>query len=381
VTHPATDVVGFGRALRAAGLGVGTDQLVAFARALPLVDATERRAVYLAARATLVTRREDLDVFDAEFARWFGGAVPGKRSRPAYPPPRPDPSRIATALGAFMATRAAPSDPDAGFPDEVKAASPLEQIRRKDFAVCTAAERDAIARVLATLRLRIAERRSVRRVRARRGSQLDLAAAVRRAARHAGTLVALPRRRHKWKHRPVVVLADVSGSMERYTRLVLQFLHVLARRHPTEVFAFGTRLTRITPQLALRELDAALDRAAAEIVDYGGGTRIGACLHAFDRAHARRVVRRGAVVIVISDGLDTGDPDALGREVARLHGRAHRLIWLNPLIGGAAYRPIAAGMAAALPHVDDFLPVRDLESLAHLADHLAALPRRKGSAP
>ena len=125
MTHPATDVVGFGRALRAAGLGVGTDQLVAFARALPLVDATERRAVYLAARATLVTRREDLDVFDAEFARWFGGAVPGKRSRPAYAPPRPDPSRIATALGAFMATRAAPSDPDAGFPDEVKAASQI----------------------------------------------------------------------------------------------------------------------------------------------------------------------------------------------------------------------------------------------------------------
>jgi uncharacterized protein with von Willebrand factor type A (vWA) domain len=378
MTDPAGDVVGFARMLRGVGIAVGLDQVEAFALALTLLTVFERRAVYLAARATLIVRHEDLALFDQEFARWFGGAAPSSPRKMPHAP-RHDRGYAKTSLGAYMAERAAASDPDVPLAEDAKAASPLEQLQRKDFAACTDAEREAIARALRGLQLQLTKRRSLRYVPARRGHHLDLAAAVRMSARCAGTLLALPRRERKWKRRRLVVLADISGSMELYTRLVLQFLHALSSQHPTEVFVFGTRLTRITPQLALRDLDAALDRAAVEIVDYAGGTRIGECLHAFERTYAHRVMRRGAVVLVISDGLDTGDPDVLAREVRRLHERSHRLVWLNPLLGAAGYQPLAAGMAAALPHVDDFLPVRDLRSLDALARHLGAIPQRRGN--
>jgi hypothetical protein len=376
---PSIDVVGLGRALRAAGIAVGLDQLEAFGQALVELPALGRRELFLAARATLVTRYEDLAVFADEFARWFGD---GERATPRKMPmaPRHDRAFVKTALGSFMAQKASITDPEVDVPDEVKAASAVEQLQRKDFALLTDAEREAIARMMRSLRLDLATRRSLRWVRARRGHRLDLAAAMRSAGRRGGAVLALPRRVRKLKRRPLVVLADISGSMELYSRLVLQFLHAVSKRHrATEVFVFGTRLTRITPQLQLRDLDAALDRASREIADYAGGTRIGECFHAFDRGHARRVVGRGAVVLVISDGLDTGAPDALAREVAALRSRSHRLVWLNPLLGAAGYRPIADGMAAALPYIDDFLPVRDLGSLDALARHLARIPQRRGA--
>jgi uncharacterized protein with von Willebrand factor type A (vWA) domain len=162
----------------------------------------------------------------------------------------------------------------------------------------------------------------------------------------------------------------------------LQFLHGVTQRHArTETFVFGTRLTRITSQLQIRNVDAALDHSARQIVDFAGGTRIADCLHAFERQHARRVLGRGAVVLIISDGWETGDPVRLGAEMRRLAERAHRIVWLNPLLGKAGYEPHARGMAAALAHVDDFLPVHDLRSLQVLATQLARIPRRKGSAP
>jgi uncharacterized protein with von Willebrand factor type A (vWA) domain len=378
---PAVDVVGFGRALRAAGLIIGIDQIESFACALAVLPVLHRRQVYLAARATLVTRHEDLVVFDTEFARWFGGEAPARGQRMPVAP-RHDRALVKTALGSFMAQRASASDPEVDLGEEVKAASALERLQRKDFALCTDAERQAIVRLMRTLHLELTLRRTMRRVPARRGPHLDLAATVRGAARHGGTVMSLPRRRHKLKRRPLIVLADISGSMELYTRLVLQFLHVVSREHrDVEVFVFGTRLTRVTAQLRLRDVDAALDRASVEIVDYAGGTRIGECLHAFDRAHARRLVRRGAVVLVISDGLETGDPAVLVAEVKKLRDRSHRLVWLNPLLGAAGYRPLADGMAAALPHVDDLLSVRDLGSLERLAQHLARLPRRRPTSP
>lgn len=375
---PVRDAVALGRRLRAAGLAIGVDQVAAFASALPLVDVLARRDVYLAARTTLVTRHEDLAVFDDEFARWLGSDAPSRAQKMPMAP-RHDLGFVKTALGSYMAQRAAANDREVELPEAAKAASAIEQLQRKDFTRCSDAEREAIARAMQQLRLEVTRRRSLRRVPARRG-RIDLAAAVRSAARHGGRIVGLPRRARKLVRRPLVVLADISGSMELYTRIVLQFLHALSRQHgATEVFVFGTRLTRITPQLALRDLDAALDRAACEIADYAGGTRIGACFAAFARTYARRVVRRGAVVLVISDGLDTGPPDVLAREVRRLQSRSHRLVWLNPLLAAPGYQPLAAGMAAALPFVDDFLPVRDLRSLESLARHLAAIPRRRGS--
>jgi uncharacterized protein with von Willebrand factor type A (vWA) domain len=261
-----------------------------------------------------------------------------------------------------------------------KAASAAEQLARKDFAACTPAELDAIARAMAELRLGVAQRRSRRLVAARRGDRLDLPRIVRHAARRAGAVLALLRRRAKLVRRPLVVLADISGSMELYARLLLQFLHGVTQRHArTESFVFGTRLTRITSQLQVRRVDAALDHAARGIVDFAGGTRIGECLHAFERGHARRALGGGAVVLIISDGWDTGDPARLAEAMRRIAARAYRVMWLNPLAGRAGYAPEARGMAAALPYIDDFLPLHDLRSLHELAARLSRVPRRKGA--
>ncbi len=376
------DVVGFARALRAAGLPIGVDQSESFAQALARVDPLDRRDVYLAARATLVFRREDLAVFDELFATFFGGPLPARPTAQATPmAPRHDRREFfRTALVAYMAERVDPAAREVEIPEHARAASSLELLQRKDFAECTADELDAIARAMRELRLDVALRTSRRLVRARRGDRLDMPRIVRDAARRSGAVLALARRRRKLRRRPLVVLADISGSMELYSRILLQFLHGVTQRHArTETFVFGTRLTRITGQLQIRNVDAALDHAAREIVDFAGGTRIGDCLHAFERQHARRVLGRGAVVMIISDGWDTGEPARLAAEMRRLAERAHRIVWLNPLAGRPGYAPEARGMAAALAHVDDFLPIHDLASLHALAVQLARLPRRKGA--
>jgi len=378
------EVIAFARALRDAGLPVGVDQSESFARALAWVDPLARGDLYLAARATLVFRREDLAVFDELFAAFFGGPRgPGAAPRAQATPIAPRHDRgefFRTALVAYMAERAEPSAREVDVPEHSKAASGLELLQRKDFADCTAAELDAIARAMRDLRLDVTLRRSRRLVQARREGRLDLPRVVREAARRGGAVLALPRRTSKLRRRPLVVLADISGSMELYSRILLQFLHGVTRRHArTETFVFGTRLTRITGQLQIRDPSAALDHAAREIVDFAGGTRIGDCLHAFDRLHARRVLGRGAVVLIISDGWETGDPARLAAEMRRLSERAHRVVWLNPLLGRPGYAPEARGMAAALAYVDDFLPIHDLRSLHALAATLAQLPRRKGA--
>jgi uncharacterized protein with von Willebrand factor type A (vWA) domain len=377
------DVVGFARALRDRGLPIGVEHSESFAQALAWVDPLVRRDVYLAARATLVSRREDLAVFDELFAAYFGGPGGPGAARAQHTPLAPRHDRgefFRTALVAYMAERVEPGAREVEIPEHSKAASGLELLQRKDFGDCTPAELEAIARAMRDLRLDVTLRRSRRLVRARRRGRLDLPRIVRDAARRGGTVLALARRSAKLRRRPLVVLADISGSMELYSRILLQFLHGVTQRHArTETFVFGTRLTRITSQLQIRNASAALDHAAREIVDFAGGTRIADCLHAFERQHARRVLGRGAVVLVISDGWETGDPDRLGAEMRRLAERAYRVVWLNPLLGRAGYEPHARGMAAALPYVDDFLPIHDLRSLHELAARLGRIPRRKGA--
>jgi len=375
--------VGFARALRTAGLAIGVADSEAFVAALAHIDPVVRRELYLAARATLVRRREDVAVFDAVFATWFGGPAPGGQVAPRAPrtDPRNDPRRAQhTALVSYMAERADPDARPIDVPEDARAASAQERLARRDFGEATPAELDQIARAMRELRLAVTLRRSRRQVSARRGGRLDLPRIVRDAARRSGAVLVLARRRAKLRRRPLIVLADISGSMELYTRILLQFLHGMTQVHAcTETFVFGTRLTRITAQLQLRRVDAALEHAAREIVDFAGGTRIGDCLHAFDRLHARRVLGRGAVVLIISDGWDTGEPARLGDAMRRLARRAHRVVWCNPLLGKAGYAPEVRGMAAALPYVDDFLPMHDLRSLRALAHRLARIPRRKGS--
>jgi len=232
---------------------------------------------------------------------------------------------------------------------------------------------------MAGLRWDFSQRRTHRLVKSRRGRMLDHRETLRRAAKLGGVVVQFSRRERKDKVRPLVLIADVSGSMELYSRIVLQFFHGLSQHlDRTEAFVFGTRLTRVTEAFRFRNVDLALDAVSAEVSDFAGGTRIAESLHAFRKDWGPKVLRRGAVVMVISDGCETGDVEQLAREVQALRRSCYRLIWLNPRLGQRRYEPRVRGMAAVLPHVDDFLPIHNFESLRQLRDHLARLPKQKG---
>jgi hypothetical protein len=250
-----------------------------------------------------------------------------------------------------------------------------ELLRRRDFREMSWEELASVRRLLRQTPWRVAERRT-RRLRADRRGSVELRRTMRSAARQGGDAPQLARASSRTKRRPIVILCDVSGSMDRYSRHLLVFAHAISRRERVETFAFSTHLTRITHLLRHGDIDSALDHIAGQVHDIGGGTRIADALHTFSRVHARRVLGHGAVVLIISDGWDRGDPDHLGREMARLRRSCHRLIWLNPLLGSAAYQPETRGMAAALPYCDDFLSAHSVEALDTLGRLLAELPRR-----
>lgn len=375
-------IVEFVGRLRSHGMPIGVDQVSRFSEALSLVQPLSRSEVYHAARATLLTEHAQIPIFDRVFAEfWEPGRAPRRPQKtPRAPRHRPEDFRR-PSLVSFMAQRASATDREIDVPDRSQTATATETLRRKDFSRLTEAEQRAVERVMAAMRWDFSQRRSHRLERSARGPRLDYRDALRRAARLGGVTLELPRRVRKEKARPLVLLADVSGSMELYSRIVLQFFYAVSRKYgKTEAFVFGTRLTRVTEALAHRKLELALDAVSDEVADFAGGTRIAESLHSFRRQWAPRVLGRGAVVIVISDGCETGDATALGREVEALRRACYRLIWLNPRLGQADYEPRVRGMAAALPHVDDFLSIHNLESLQQLRDHLADLPRRKGAA-
>jgi uncharacterized protein with von Willebrand factor type A (vWA) domain len=256
--------------------------------------------------------------------------------------------------------------------------------RTKDFADFTDAELAAARVLLQRLPWILSRRRTRRWQRASRG-QPDLRPLLRMTLMRSGDLTELPRRERRTAARPIVLLGDVSGSMERYSRVLLHFVHGLSHSGTrVETFLFATRLTRVTRHARERGGAQAFARVARQVQDWGGGTRIGEALHTFNTRWARRVIRNSPVVIIVSDGWDRGDPALLERELARIRRSCRRLIWLNPLLGGPGYEPLTRGMQAGLRHVDDFLPARNLASLAQLAEHLAALPVRSrpvGSSP
>jgi len=278
-----------------------------------------------------------------------------------------------------MAEKAKRQSKDIEVTDRTETATEVEWLQRKDFATMTEEELRAIRQALSQLRWDFSQRLTHRLIRSRRGRMLDHRETLRRAARLGGTVFELPRRERKQKTRPLLLIADISGSMELYSRIVLQFFHGLSQQlYGTEAFVFGTRLTRVTDAIRLRHVDVALDAVSAEVRDFAGGTRIAESLHSFRRDWGRKLLRRGAVVIVISDGCETGDVEHLRREVQALQRSCYRLIWLNPRLGQRRYEPKVRGMAAVLPYVDDFLPIHNFESLRQLRDHLARLPKRKG---
>ena len=226
--------------------------------------------------------------------------------------------------------------------------------------------------------------RRTRRWQAGRGTVPDLRRVIRANASYGYELVNLPTRKRKQRQRPLVLLCDVSGSMERYSRMLLHFLYCMkGRLDRVEVFLFATRLTRVTRYLdhgrGIGTGSTVVPRLPTRVPDFAGGTRIGEILRVFNVQWSRRIMGYGSVVLIISDGWDRGDPERLGREMARLHRTSHRLIWLNPLLGSPDYTPLTRGIQAALPHIDDFLPVHNLDSLEALARHLNALPARRGA--
>ena len=353
----------FGRALRAEGVAVGTGRIEAFCRAAALLPPQD---LYWAGRATLVSRRDDLATYDKVFRSFFG-ADPELDRRA-----RPSPPRVTLTIGEATAAADARGDQERP-PPETSLASRVEVLRRKSFAACSAAELAELAELMARLRIAAPPRRTRRRRPARVG-ELDVRRTVKRALRTDGDPARLERRERRLRRRRLVLVLDISGSMSAYSRALLTFAHAALRADRRwEAFCFGTRLTRVTRALAGTDPDEALRRATVEVVDWDGGTRIGDSLKAFLDRHGRSGVARGAVVVLCSDGLDTGDPAVLAEQMARLRRLAHKVVWLNPLKEDPAYEPLARGMAAALPHVDVFASGHNLSSLEELGKQLARL--------
>jgi uncharacterized protein with von Willebrand factor type A (vWA) domain len=324
----------------------------------------------------LVHRHEDLPVFDRAFDLFW--------KRRGEPWGRADLRSLGEARSRVELRFAVPGGDTglAGAADAGREAPPVvarrtwsarEAFRQKSFAAYSEEEIREAAAAMAALRWTPGRRRT-RRWMPGTGPSLDLRRVLRRNLSTGGEVLRLPRRVRRERVRPLVVLADISGSMERYSRMLLHFVHALvADRRRVEAFLFATRLSRITPQLRRESPDAAVRAVSRAVQDWAGGTRIGDALRAFNVTWARRVLSGGAVVLLVSDGWDRGDPQRLSAEMAHLHRSCHRLIWLNPLLGDPEYEPLTRGMQAARPHVDDFLPVHNLSSIEALAERLNAI--------
>jgi uncharacterized protein with von Willebrand factor type A (vWA) domain len=407
-------VVDFARLLWELGLDVGPGRVVDLARSLPLVDIGRRDDFYLLLKVSLLSKHEQEGIFDAAFAYFWDSRRGGdqqnagaerheERQRPrralALPQHRkvdaqPESARVMLRqLGQrhpasrLSAARRRARDDDDDEAAGTRAFSATEALRRKDFEDYSWDELQEARRLMAEARWRLGERTSRRTRPSRHGRRLDLRRTFRHSLRTGGEPVQLARREVRVKPRPLVILCDISGSMSLYSRLLLHFVHTVSNGlEHVETFVFGTRLTRITRQLARRDVDEAVHDVSKSVQDWSGGTRIGESLHTFNYRWARRVLGRGAVVLIISDGWDRGDTRILSEEMARLQRSCHRLIWVNPLLGQEDYRPVTAGMRAALPYIDNFLPGNNLESLLALGKLLERVdghrrPPRSGRVP
>jgi uncharacterized protein with von Willebrand factor type A (vWA) domain len=369
---PERVAVAFVRVLRSAGLDVPLGSTLVFVNALAEVDVTSRAQLYWAGRTTLVRRPEDVHIYDRVFARFWQGIVGDDRvvmDTLSLELALEDPDTNGNADDAVQ-----PDDDARRQPALVVRASPVEVLRHKDFAQCSDDELDETRRLMDDLQLAGAFRRSRRLtpIRHRRtpGARPDVRATVRRSVRAGGEAVVPSRRGPSERPRNVVLLLDVSGSMDPYARALVRFAHAAVatrRRGRVEAFALGTRLTRLTRALSSRDPDEALAAAADAAADWSGGTRLGDGLRTFNDLWGVRGLARGAVVVILSDGWDRGDPDALAEQMERLHRVARRVVWVNPLKASEGYAPLARGMAAAMPFIDDFVEGHSLAALEELA--------------
>jgi uncharacterized protein len=370
----------FARLLHDAGMEAGPRRLTDATRALVHIDLKQQLDFRNTLRSVFVSRKEDIPIFEAAFdifwappdPRATAGAMPGRSRALPMAPERAQ--AWANALGLNRSQMNREQDPTV-VPASSSGYSAEELLRQKDFDQMTWEETEQVRRLLEQAPWRVAERKT-RRLRPARAGRIDLRRTARHAIRSSGELMKLFHRRPRVRRRPLVLICDVSGSMERYSRLLMIFAHAIARREDLEAFVFSTRLTRITRLLRYRDLDRALESVSKGVHDFSGGTRIGDALADFNRRWARRVLGHGAVVIIVSDGWDRGDPARLTAELIHLRRSSHRLIWLNPLLGSEGYQPLTRGMAAALPHCDDFLAAHNLKALEDLGRLLAGLDRR-----
>jgi uncharacterized protein with von Willebrand factor type A (vWA) domain len=383
-------VAGFGRALHDAGLPVDGERAVRFARALEIVAPVARRRLYWTARAVFVSDPAQVRVFDRVFADVFGPAAapaadppleealeaaPADDRAPAQRPPATGDQLQQAAPGGLSA----PSGSDRAGSAELELpvamiASDGELIRAKRFDALTAEELAQLQRLMSAIVLATPERRTRRAERCRRGATIDVRRTLRASLRTGGDPIRLARRRRRVQRRRLVVLCDISGSMEPYARAYLQFLTCAASSGPrAEAFVFATRLTRLTRALQARAPERAIAQAAATAPDWSSGTRIGDALRGFNDRHGRRGMARGAVIVILSDGWERGDPSLVGREMARLHRLAHRIVWVNPRASARGFVPRAGGMAAALPYCDALLSGDTLSALEEVVAAIGAV--------
>ena len=373
----------FSRRLRDAGVPITAERAARFARALELVRPVSRRRLYWTARAVLVSDSAQLKAFDSVFAAVFSAREPRAEFEPETPEAEPAAERATepeargeTGVGVEgVSSAASGSERD----DEMRelalpvAASDEERLRDKRFDALEPGELAHLYRLMARLVVATPRRRTRRSERKRRGERMDMRRTLRGSMRTAGDPIRLARRRRRVVRRRMVMLCDISGSMEPYARAYLQFLTSAAGSGPNaEAFAFATRLTRLTRALRSRSPERAIQRAAAAAPDWSSGTRIGDALKAFNDRHGRRGMARGAVVVILSDGWERGDPALVAREMERLSRLAHRIVWVNPRVAASGFSPQAGGMAAALPYCDALVSGHSLEALGEVVEAIAS---------
>ena len=389
----AENVVHFARVLRAAGVPVGTDRVLLALQALKVAGIGSRADFHAVLAACLIDRAQHRLLFEQAFhIFWKDPDLLGQmlrlllpqvsQKKGGAPPGPPENRRLGEALAPKVERRPQPQENERVEVDAQLSWTDREQLRKADFDTMSTAEWSAARRMLATIAPFFAELATRRHAPSRRGSRLDLRAALREAARRGGDIAELPRQRRRRRTEPLVVIVDISGSMSRYSRMFLHFLHALAGSHEAanyriHAFVFGTRLTNITRQLRHRDPDEAIAEVVRAVQDWSGGTRIAACLHEFNRHWARRVLWGSPTVLLVTDGLEHAAIDELGREAERLCKSCRRLVWLNPLLRYEAFQPKARGVRALLAHVSSFLPVHNIESLERLAQTLAGAGRTR----
>jgi hypothetical protein len=383
---PLAPLVAFGRDLRHRGLPVGTGRILTFARAVAALGLTDRESLYWAGRTTMIGRKEDFADYDEAFADWYAGLITQGELRVELHLPTAgakrkvdwgeQPDDLEVTLGGVAAQWRSAGDDEPEDDDETSiriVASGVEVLREKSFPDLTEEERARVSAMIRRLAVSVPVERTRRTKPAAKGSTFDIRRTLRRSLRTQGEPFDRARRARTSRARPLVLILDISGSMAPYARALMQFGYAaMAAGRRVEVFVFGTRLTRVTRTLRTKDPDRALHEIGKQVADWEGGTRIGESLKSLLDGWSQRAALRGAVVVLCSDGLERGDPELLKAQMSRLRRLAHRVVWVNPLKGSPRYEPLARGMAAAMPSVDEFLSGHNLESLEQLGHVLGS---------